>query len=197
MSLRAIQSLRPQLQTTLRLSSLGTARLQGVCYSTSQKSNDNGIDSWNDYFNLRKKRRMYEIGSYAPCTIVPFMGTGAYFMNLEIAPTTTFFGMDPLMGSVMATTASGFVGFLLAPVVGNVFFKLFNRKIQSAMDVRDRDFYDHIKRNRADARLNSIRNPIPDYYGEKIQSVTDYRSWLRKQREHYRKGVFGGSMNEF
>ncbi|KAF7730542.1 TIM23 complex component [Apophysomyces ossiformis] len=197
MSVRAIQSIRPQLQTSLRFSRPVSLRLQAACYSTSQRNDDTSIESWNDYFKLRKKRRMYEIGSYAPCTIVPFLGTGAYFMNLEIAPTTTFFGMDPLMGSVLATTASGFVGFLVAPVVGNVFFKLFNRRMQPAMDARDRDFYEHIKRNRADARLNSIRNPIPDYYGEKIQSVTDYRSWLRKQREHYRKGVFGGNMDEF
>lgn len=68
-----------------------------------------------------------------------------------------------------------------------------NRKIMPAMDERDKLFYEHIKKNRSSARLNSIRNPVPDYYGEKIRSVADYRSWLRKQREHYRKAVFGGS----
>jgi import inner membrane translocase subunit TIM23 len=71
-----------------------------------------------------------------------------------------------------------------------------NGKIVSEMDARDKEFYEHIKKNRADARLNSIRNPVPDYYGEKIQSVHGYREWLRKQREHYRKGVFGGEASE-
>lgn len=80
----------------------------------------------------------------------------------------------------------------MGPLFGNGLFKLMNRKYATAMDIRDKEFYEHIKKNRADARLNSIRNPVPDYYGEKIQSVQDYRSWLRKQREHYRKGVFGG-----
>lgn len=78
---------------------------------------------------------------------------------------------------------------------GNTLFKLTNRKTAHAMNIRDKEFYEHIKKNRADARLNSIRNPVPDYYGEKVQSVHGYRSWLRKQREHYRKGVFGGDVN--
>ena len=85
---------------------------------------------------------------------------------------------------------------MAGPVLGDALFKVMNQKYVRAMDTRDKDFYDHIKRNRSSARLNSIRNPVPDYYGEKINSVSDYRSWLRKQREHYRKGVFGGNMEE-
>ncbi|SAM06853.1 hypothetical protein [Absidia glauca] len=103
------------------------------------------ISTWNDYFQLRSKRRQFEVLSYVPSTILPAAITGAYV---------------------------------------------------TAMDARDKTFYEHIKKNRADARLNSIRNPVPDYYGEKIQSVEDYRSWLRKQREHHRKGVFGGSADD-
>src|SRR6185312_17366820 len=55
---------------------------------------------------------------------------------------------------------------------------------------RDREFYQHIKQNRADPSLFSLRNPAPDYYGEKIKSVQEYRTWLRKQRECIRKGTF-------
>ena len=84
----------------------------------------------------------------------------------------------------------------MSPSVGNVFFKLFNRKYLRDMDVRDKVYYEHIKKNRAPARLNSIRSPIPDYYGEKINSVQGYRDWLRKQREHIRKGTFGGNVND-
>jgi import inner membrane translocase subunit TIM23 len=54
----------------------------------------------------------------------------------------------------------------------------------------DREFYRHIVRYRSDVSLNSIRNPVPDYYGEKIGSLHDYRRWLRRQREHRRKGTF-------
>lgn len=54
----------------------------------------------------------------------------------------------------------------------------------------DKEFYKHIVRNRADPSSNSARNPIPDYYGEKIKSVSEYRTWLRKHREYRRKAKF-------
>ncbi|CAO3596897.1 unnamed protein product [Absidia cylindrospora] len=177
-------------------------RLLARCYTASPPSttdNNNNqalIPTWNNYFKIRSRRRVFEIASYAPSTIFPAAFTGSYFMQMQIDPTTTIIGMDPLMAAGIATVGAGFCGFLAGPVFGDVFFKLLNRKYVPEMDARDKAFYEHIKKNRADARLNSIRNPVPDYYGEKIQSVGDYRSWLRKQREHYRKGVFGGSADD-
>ncbi|KAI7881446.1 mitochondrial import protein Pam17 [Lichtheimia hyalospora FSU 10163] len=159
---------------------------------TQQETTTTAIPSWNDYFNLRKKRRMYEMVACVPSAIAPTFGSIVYFSQLEIDPFTTFFGMDPVMASALATVGAGVGGFMLGPILGNGIFKAMNGKIAPAMDARDKAFFERIKANRADARLNSIRNPVPDYYGEKIQSVADYRSWLRKQREHYRKGVFGG-----
>ncbi|KAI8063757.1 mitochondrial import protein Pam17 [Gongronella butleri] len=154
------------------------------------------IPTWQDYFKLRSKRRMFELASYGPSTIFPAAATGSYFMQLQIDPTTLILGMDPLAAAAISTIGAGFCGFLAGPVFGDLMFKLAYRKYVPEMDARDKAFYERIKKNRADARLNSIRNPVPDYYGEKIQSVSDYRSWLRKQREHYRKGVFGGAAEE-
>ncbi|KAG0244389.1 TIM23 complex component [Mortierella sp. GBA43] len=54
----------------------------------------------------------------------------------------------------------------------------------------DKEFHKHIVRNRAHYSKNSARDPIPDYYGEKIKSVGEYRQWLRKQREYRRKSTF-------
>ncbi|KAG0042411.1 TIM23 complex component, partial [Gryganskiella cystojenkinii] len=54
----------------------------------------------------------------------------------------------------------------------------------------DTEFFKHIVKNRADPSSNSARNPVPDYYGEKIKSVSEYRKWLRKQREYRRKATF-------
>ena len=28
-----------------------------------------------------------------------------------------------------------------------------------------------------------LQNPIPDYYAEKVRSVADYRTWIKKQRD--------------
>lgn len=46
---------------------------------------------------------------------------------------------------------------------------------------RDKEFYDHIHRMRADASKHNVHKPMPDYYGEKIGSLHEYRHWLRKQ----------------
>jgi import inner membrane translocase subunit TIM23 len=47
---------------------------------------------------------------------------------------------------------------------------------------KEKSFYDRIKRYRADPSTSTLSNPIPDYYGEKIGSVQDYRKWLKDQR---------------
>jgi import inner membrane translocase subunit TIM23 len=52
---------------------------------------------------------------------------------------------------------------------------------------REKEFYDRIKRFRVDPSSNSIANPVPDYYGEKIGSVQGYRQWLKDQRAYNRK----------
>jgi import inner membrane translocase subunit TIM23 len=54
----------------------------------------------------------------------------------------------------------------------------------------DRELYRHIVKYRSDPSLSSARNPLPDYYGEKIRSLRDYRRWLRRQLEHRRKSTF-------
>lgn len=52
---------------------------------------------------------------------------------------------------------------------------------------KEKAFYGHIKRYRADPTSSSVNNPVPDYYGEKIGSVADYRRWLKDQRAFNRK----------
>ncbi|KAL8671442.1 MAG: hypothetical protein Q9168_004048, partial [Polycauliona sp. 1 TL-2023] len=52
---------------------------------------------------------------------------------------------------------------------------------------KEKDFYARIKKHRVDPSLASISNPLPDYYGEKIGSVTDFRTWLKDQRAYNRK----------
>jgi import inner membrane translocase subunit TIM23 len=47
---------------------------------------------------------------------------------------------------------------------------------------KEKSFFDRIKRFRADPSTSTLSNPIPDYYGEKIGSVQDYRKWLKDQR---------------
>jgi import inner membrane translocase subunit TIM23 len=34
---------------------------------------------------------------------------------------------------------------------------------------------------------HDLRAPVPDFYGEKVQSVSGYRQWLKDQRAFTRK----------
>lgn len=52
---------------------------------------------------------------------------------------------------------------------------------------KEKEFFDRIRRYRVDPSSNSIANPVPDYYGEKIGSVQGYRQWLKDQRAYNRK----------
>lgn len=61
------------------------------------------------------------------------------------------------------------------------------REILQALDSRDREFFHRIQRHRPKEIASIVPVPggqggMPDYYGEKINSVADYRSWLKKQR---------------
>ena len=41
--------------------------------------------------------------------------------------------------------------------------------------------------NRAQPNPLVLNNPPPDYYGEKIKSVSEFRDWIRKQREYAKR----------
>ncbi|KAF9586279.1 TIM23 complex component [Lunasporangiospora selenospora] len=144
---------------------------------------------WNTYFTLRRSRRNYERVFMAPCAILGFLGAGYYFANREFDP-TPIMGMDPFFVYGAGTIAGAIVGLATGPVVGNMVFRSVNSKARPIVDKMDKEFYKHIVKNRADPSANSVRNPVPDFYGEKIKSVSEYRSWLRKQREFRRKAQF-------
>ncbi|KAL2161678.1 hypothetical protein VTH06DRAFT_8240 [Thermothelomyces fergusii] len=55
------------------------------------------------------------------------------------------------------------------------------------MAVKESEFFARIKKHRVDPSASSMRNPVPDFYGEKISSVADYRQWLKDQRAFNRK----------
>ena len=82
------------------------------------------------------------------------------------------------------------------PVLGNQIWRLVNRRHLASMEVRDRgrslhlfsagnsvltiagtEFYDHIVKNRVDPSRQSVSNPVPDYYCEKVGTLKQYRQW--------------------
>jgi len=50
---------------------------------------------------------------------------------------------------------------------------------------REKEYFDHIKTLRVPAEISQITqatSPLPDFYGEKVSSISTYRKWIRKQR---------------
>ncbi|KIJ44303.1 hypothetical protein M422DRAFT_168336 [Sphaerobolus stellatus SS14] len=161
--------------------------------------------NWPEYFRVRRSKRRWELLASIPSTVVS-LGLGAYYLgNMETDPTKPIFGIDPIfvLGAatlgiggmlvfIITETASSNriyivgVGYLLGPVIGSAAWRLKHRQILPLLEAREREFYKHIARNRVDPRTQSPTNPIPDYYGEKVGSLNQYRQWLRDQ-SNYRK----------
>ncbi|KAG0308323.1 TIM23 complex component [Dissophora globulifera] len=175
--------------TTKSTAAESAATKAGEAAKTASESGQHETMDWNSYFALRKTRRNYERVFMAPCALVGLFGAGYYFAQKDFDP-TPIFGMDQVIVYFAGTVAAGIVGLAVGPVVGNMAFRATHSKAKPLVDMMDREFHKHIVKNRADPTANSVRNPVPDYYGEKIKSVSEYRKWLRKQREYRRKATF-------
>jgi hypothetical protein len=64
------------------------------------------------------------------------------------------------------------LGYLVGPTIGSLLYSVTHpslaRGSPSPLEVMDKAFYDHIKANRASPAFQSVNNPAPDFYGEKV-----------------------------
>lgn len=144
--------------------------------------------NWEDFLSLRKQqRRIGAFGSIA-AAILTMAGSFSYLSQIEIDPTETLFGLDIFTVYIGAILCTGFVGFMFGPsLIGDPMFALLNRKMMGTYRIKQKLFLKHIAKMRVDASRQSMNNPVPDYYGEKIGSLQDYRQWLRDCNEYRRK----------
>ncbi|KAF8428100.1 mitochondrial import protein Pam17, partial [Tirmania nivea] len=169
--------------TTTAASSTATA----TPITNSTVSTQPELISWEQFFNLRRTRRQY----HRVCSIISaLLATGAgagYLGNIEVDTMPALFGLDMLTLFGLAIVGCGALGWLMGPAVGGILFKVMNRKAVKGMVEREKQFFQHIKKNRVDPSNHSFSNPVPDYYGEKVGSLKEYRQWLRDQRIYNRK----------
>jgi len=144
--------------------------------------------TWDEFLKLRRTRRFINLGSSALSGAASIGVAVPAFAEFEIENIgAQMTGLDPMFiigGSLMGV---GAVGWLLGPFLGTTFFNIWKGSVRKEFARKDKDFYSHIKRFRADPASSSVNNPVPDYYGEKINSVADYRRWLKDQRAFTRK----------
>ncbi|PHH82510.1 hypothetical protein CDD82_5764 [Ophiocordyceps australis] len=108
---------------------------------------------------------------------------GTMVLNMGVAEQlTSRVPLDPFFTLGLVTLACIGLGWLVGPSIGSQFFYLLNRKYKSQMLEKEKGFFARIRRNRVDPTNSSAGNPVPDFYGEKIQSVSGYRQWLKDQR---------------
>ncbi|PVF92785.1 mitochondrial import protein Pam17 [Serendipita vermifera] len=145
--------------------------------------------SWSDYLTIRGRKRKWELATTIPITSAAAAGGFSYFG----VHTPQFMGLDPLLMCILATAGVSGLGYLIGPVIGSQMWRLTHRKTMSLIEDKDREFHQHIRRNRVDPSTQSTTNPVPDFYGEKIGSMKEYRQWLRDQARYRRKASWGAT----
>ncbi|EDO19010.1 hypothetical protein Kpol_2002p81 [Vanderwaltozyma polyspora DSM 70294] len=158
-----------------------------VTSSSSSSSSSNDLLTWTEFFQLRKKQRKINVGSSAFTALVGANVSWAYLSTMQIDPTQTILGFDPLVVISAGLIASGTLGYLFGPLLGSQLFQLSNRSKLTAFNNKNKEFLKKIIHNRVDASSQSFSNPVPDYYGEKIGSLKEYRQWLRDCHAYRRK----------
>jgi len=122
-----------------------------------------------------------------PFTIGGLMAGASYFGSLELDPTKPILGLEPMIFYGGCTAACMGAGYLIGPSVGAACWRLTHRRTMNLIDARDREFHKRIVKNRVDPQAQSATNPVPDFYGEKVASLHQYRQWLRDQGKYKRK----------
>jgi len=111
----------------------------------------------------------------------------AYFGNLDADITVPIMGIDPMMFYGFSTLACMGLGYLIGPVVGTTLWRTSHRRTMHLIEAKDKEFHRRIVKNRVNPTGQSYNNPVPDFYGEKIGSLHQYRQWLRDQGKYRRK----------
>ncbi|KAL2915112.1 TIM23 complex component [Polyrhizophydium stewartii] len=151
--------------------------------------------NWTSFFALRKSRRNTEraVGGLAGAVGL-FAGTYYFMFVAEFDPYDTFMGLDPSFPYMTAAMGVGVVSFASGLHPDHVIWRLTHWTDQPPWlshpngPQKEKEFHKHIVRHRPVnlpqfAGQSGTRLPTPpDYYGEKIFSLADYRKWIRRQR---------------
>ncbi|KAJ3785746.1 presequence translocated-associated motor subunit PAM17 [Lentinula aff. detonsa] len=148
--------------------------------------------TWPAYLSIRRSKRRWQNFAAIPCSLLGLLGGATYFGSLDTDPMKPIFGIDPFMFYGICTTACMGVGYLVGPTLGAFLWRQLpsSKRYGSLIDKKDKEFYERIGKNRVDVTLQSPTSPVPDYYGERIGSLHEYRKWLRDQNKYRRKVIF-------
>lgn len=143
--------------------------------------------TWVDYFKFKKQSNRINVASSVVTGAVGGLITLNTLGNIELDLEKQIMGFDPLMVMGGAVIIGGGFGYLLGPFIGKPLFNVINKRAIEQFKVKDQVFLQRVKNNRVDPTSQSFSNPVPDYYGERIYSLNDYKQWLRDCNAFRRK----------
>ncbi|OBA23510.1 Presequence translocated-associated motor subunit PAM17, mitochondrial [Metschnikowia bicuspidata var. bicuspidata NRRL YB-4993] len=143
--------------------------------------------NWVDFFKLRKESKRISIVASSLTSVAGAFATLTYLGNVEIDVEKPIMGIDPFMVMGGVVIIGGVAGYLAGPSIGVRVFNMKNSKKLPEFMVKEQNFLQRVQRNRVDPSSQSFSNPVPDYYGERIYSLDNYKQWLRDCNAFRRK----------
>lgn len=116
---------------------------------------------WNTFFQLRKTRRYFQLGSSVTSSAASFLAGAQVMTQVNMDTVLSWIPADPFIAMGLITFLCGGAGWLAGPVVGTAMFNIKNRKHGSEMADKEREFYRRIKKWRVDPAGASVANPVP------------------------------------
>lgn len=172
---------------TIRSFKINTSNVNRLNSLRFNSSSSTSSMNWSQYLNLKKQNQRLNTAAGIVTGITGSLLTLTYIGNIEIDVEKPIMGLDPIMVFAGGVILGGAFGYALGPFLGTFVFNLKNKAVISQYKLKDKDFLLKIKKNRVDPSAQSFSNPVPDYYGEKIFSLKDYRQWLRDCNAFRRK----------
>lgn len=155
--------------------------------STAARASAEHKLTWDQFLTQRFRRRRINVGASIFTGFLGVTAGWATIANIEIDPTQLIFGFDPLQVLPVVIALFAGVGALFGPSLGNIIFRASLGKNFAEFNVKNAEFLRHVKKMRPDPSKQTFANPVPDYYGEKIGSLKDYKRWLRDGKAYRRK----------
>ncbi|GEQ72761.1 hypothetical protein JCM33374_g6449 [Metschnikowia sp. JCM 33374] len=143
--------------------------------------------NWVEFFKLRKENKRINVAASAVTSLVGAFTTLQFLGNHEIDVEQQIWGMDPIMILGGIVVIGGVAGYLVGPSIGVRVFNMKNSRVLPEFMVKEQQFLQRVHRHRVDPSSQSFSNPVPDYYGERIYSLDNYKQWLRDCHAFRRK----------
>ena len=148
--------------------------------------------TFKEYRSIRKRMKWRDMGVGLLGGVLSMYGFIEMFIHNypdlftmspeEIKP---IFGLDPLIVLGIGGMGSFLIGYLIVNHGNSAVWRLIRPELSKQLSQRDRDFMQRVAAYRFKGTTQQWWED--DYHGDKINTVSDYRQWIRKQQQKARE----------